>query len=221
MSQRFDLSEILRLYLVADPDQMEGDFLVTVAEAVAHGVTAVQLRSKLLNDGPFLALARAVKGICDVHAVPVFINDRVDIALATGADGVHVGMDDLPLAAVRSLVGKDVLLGYSPATTQQLADGVAAGSDYVGLGPVFATSSKADAGTAIGPEGIRLLAGSSSVPTVGIGGITPENAAEVIAAGADGVAVISAILRSGDPANSTARLRRTVDEALAGSVRHG
>lgn len=215
MNTKSDIKQSLRLYLIADPEQTSGDFLIAVAEAAGAGVTAVQLRSKELEDGPFLELAHSIKRICEVHAVPIFINDRVDAALAIEADGVHVGVDDLPLPVVRSLVGDRVILGYSPATVEQLAAASAQGADYVGLGPVFGTASKADAGDAIGLEAVHRMTVSRSLPSVGIGGITADNAAKVIEAGADGVAVISAILRSSEPASSASQLRAIVDRALA------
>ena len=221
MSDRVDLRGSLRVYLVADPEQSGGDFLVAVEQAVASGVTAVQMRAKSLHDGPFLALAEAVKRICEPQAVPLFVNDRIDVALAIGADGVHVGIDDLPLEMVRRIAGDRVLVGYSPATDEQLRDAITAGADYVGLGPVFPTGSKDDAGAAIGLESLRRRTVASELPSVAIGGITAESAAEAVAAGADGVAVIGAILRSPDPGASARALRRVVDRAVEERGRHG
>lgn len=213
-NERVNLVESLRLYLIADPEQTEGDFISAVGEAVAGGVSAVQVRAKTLHDGPFFALAQAVKRLCEAEAVPIFVNDRVDVALAIDADGVHIGVDDLPVRVVRSLVGNHMLVGYSPATDDQLAAAIDGGTDYVGLGPVFATGSKLDAGEAIGLEAIRQLTRARELPSVGIGGITAGNAASVIDAGADGVAVISAILRSQDPRRSATQLRQVVDRSV-------
>ncbi|MGI8644168.1 MAG: thiamine phosphate synthase [Thermomicrobiales bacterium] len=221
MTNGFDLRASLRLYLIADPEQTTGDYLPAVERAIAGGVTAVQIRAKSMPDGEFLNLAQTVKGICDVHAVPIFVNDRVDIAFAIDADGVHVGVNDLPVETIRRFTGGRKLIGYSPATDEQLADAASSGADYVGLGPVYPTGSKDDAGAAIGLDTIRRRTSHGLLPSVGIGGITAANAGDVIDAGADGVAVISAILRGSDPERRAAELRQVVDRALAARTRNG
>lgn len=214
MNMDRDTRAFLRVYLIADPDQTTGDFLPAVERALSGGATAVQFRSKLLDDGPFLTLAQRVKSACDLHAVPFIVNDRVDVALALGADGVHVGVDDLPIPAVRGVIGVQAIIGYSPASEDQTAAAKSLGADYVGLGPVFSTGSKDDAGEAIGLDAVRRRASLAQLPVVGIGGIDADNAPDVIAAGADGVAVISAILRSENPRSSAAGLLGAVDRAL-------
>lgn len=214
MNMDRDTRAFLRVYLIADPDQTTGDFLLAVERALSGGVTAVQFRSKLLADGPFLALAQRVKSACDLQAVPFIVNDRVDVALALAADGIHVGVEDLPIPAARRLVGDHAIIGYSPARDDQTAAAKSLGADYVGLGPVFPTGSKDDAGEAIGLDAVRRRASLAQLPAVAIGGINAANAPDVIAAGADGVAVISAILRSEDPRSSAANLLGAVDRAL-------
>ncbi len=214
MTMDRDARAFLRVYLIADPDQTTGGFLSAVERALSGGVTAVQFRSKLLDDGPFLALAQQVKSACDLHAVPFIVNDRVDVALALGADGVHVGVDDLPIPAARRLVEDHAIIGYSPASEDQTAAAKSLGADYVGLGPVFPTGSKDDAGEAIGLDGVRRRASLAQLPAVGIGGINADNAPDVITAGANGIAVISAILRSENPRLSAANLLGAVDRAL-------
>lgn len=216
-----EIRACLRVYLIADPDQTAGDFLRAVEHAISGGVTAVQLRSKLLDDGPFLSLAQRVKSACDLHAIPFIINDRVDVAVAVGADGVHVGVDDLPLPVARQLLSDDAILGYSPASEDQTAAAKSLGADYVGLGPVFATGSKDDAGAAIGLEMLSRRAVLAQLPTVGIGGISISSAGDVVTAGVDGVAVIGAILRSEEPKASSAGLLREVNRALEQRSREG
>lgn len=221
MTPNRNIRAYLRVYLIADPDQTAGDFLWAVEHAISGGVTAVQLRSKVLDDGPFLSLAQRVKSACDIHAVPFIINDRVDVALAVGADGVHVGVDDLPLPVARRLLSEHAIIGYSPASEDQSAAARSLGADYVGLGPVFETGSKDDAGEAIGLETLRRRAALAQLPTVGIGGISIGNAGDVVTAGVDGVAVISAILRSEEPKASAAGLLRVVNRGLEQRSREG
>ena len=209
------LRAALALYLVADPEQSaSGDLVADTSAAIAGGVTCVQLRTKYLSDLDALDLAIPLADLCRRHGVPFLVNDRLDVALAVNADGLHVGLTDLPIAVVRRLGGEDLLVGWSPETVEQAASSVARGADYVGLGPVFPTGSKGDAGAAIGLAGLDVRVGVSGVPTVGIGGITVDAVASVIVAGADGVAVISAILRSPDPEEAAARLRAVVDGAV-------
>ncbi|HET7092900.1 MAG TPA: thiamine phosphate synthase [Thermomicrobiales bacterium] len=215
---RESLGAALSLYLVADPEQTRGDLVDDVRGALAGGVTCVQLRAKRLGGRDFLALAQALR--TEVHAAGSLfvVNDRVDIAVAAGADGVHVGLSDLPLAATRRVVGPDLFIGYSPYTLEQVAESAASGADYVGLGPVFATASKADADPPIGVDGLAARVRAADLPAVGIGGITVENARDVIGAGADGIAVISAILRAAEPRVAASELAIAVAQAKG---RHG
>ena len=194
-----ELAAKLSLYLVADPGQTAGDFHKAVEAALANGVTAVQLRTKLGTDRQVLELARSVAILCRVHGALFLINDRVDIALAAGADGIHLGVDDLPLEDARSLLGPDCVIGFSPETDQQVRESRERGADYLGVGPVVTTASKDDAGHPIGLNGLRRRVELSGIPVIGIGGITPATYPDVLATGAVGAAVISAILRAADP----------------------
>jgi thiamine-phosphate pyrophosphorylase len=194
-----ELSEKLSLYLVADPSQTTGDFLPAVEAALANGVTAVQLRAKHITDSGMLALARELSQHCRAHNALFLVNDRVDIALASGADGVHLGVDDLPVDDARRLLGPTAVIGFSPETDQQAQDARSHGADYLGVGPVVSTPSKDDAGQPIGLDGLRRRVDLAGIPVIGIGGITPATYADVLATGAVGAAVISAILRAPNP----------------------
>ena len=188
-----ELRARLSVYYVADPEQTDRDFLALTDEALAGGVTALQLRAKRMPGREMYDLAVILAGRCRAAGALFFVNDRVDIAVAADADGVHVGMHDLPLDATRRLVGRKMIVGFSPLA---MADVVAAkldGADYVGLGPVFGTASKADAQPELGLFALAEQAAAAGMPVVGIGGIDVANAGAVIRAGADGVAVISAI----------------------------
>ncbi len=204
------LEEHLSVYLVADPDLATGDFLWTVEQALAGGVTAVQLRAKHHSDREVLALARAVRERCLAAGALFFVNDRLDLALAAGADGVHLGVDDLPLPEARTIAGPDFIIGYSPETDAQVAQASGAGADYLGIGPVFGTLSKADAGPRIGLGAIYRRSQLTDLPVIGIGGIGPREAGRVITAGAAGVAVAGAIMRSGAPQDVARQIREAV-----------
>lgn len=203
-------TNFLRLYLVADPEQCPGDLVASVETALENGVTAVQLRAKSLSDRDHVALGKRLRSVTRTHHVPLLINDRVDIALATGADGIHLGVNDIAPADVRHLTAPGFIIGYSPDT-----DGDTAGedADYLGIGPVFGTVSKLDAGSALGIDAFLHRASAANLPVVGIGGITASNARAVIDAGAAGVGVISAILRQPDPGAATQRLRQAIDRS--------
>lgn len=199
---------ILRLYLVADPDHCRGDLVQTVERAMSGGVTCVQLRAKSLTDREQLALARRLEASCAIRNVPFVVNDRLDIALLSGADGIHLGVDDMPAEDIRRIAPAGFLVGYSPETDEQVRAVDPGLVDYLGVGPVFGTSTKGDAGPALGLEVFGARCEESPVPVVGIGGITIENASSVREAGAAGVAVVSAILAASDPAVAASALRR-------------
>ncbi len=203
-----DLRAALNLYLVVDPEQCRGDVVEITRAALRGGVTMVQLRAKNIADRELLSLSISLRQLCAEFDVPLLINDRVDIALAAGAHGVHLGVDDLPLKQARRLGGADFIIGYSPETDEQLQAAARNGANYLGIGPVYATGSKADAGDALGiPEFVRRMM-LGNLPAVGIGGINTANAAAVRDAGADGVAVISAILGSSDTELAATQLSR-------------
>ena len=197
----------LSLYLVADPEHCDRNLVETVADAISGGVTCVQLRAKSLTDREVLALALSLRDVCRRGRIPFIVNDRLDIALAARADGVHLGVDDLPTATARSFAPDGFIIGFSPETDDQIRASAESGVDYLGVGPVYATRTKGDAGNALGLEELRRRCELSPVPVVGIGGITAFGASDVIRAGAKGIAVVSAILRSDQPALAARELR--------------
>ncbi|GBF95200.1 phosphomethylpyrimidine kinase [Raphidocelis subcapitata] len=206
----------LRLYVVTDPDcnARAGRGLAdAVADAVAGGATIVQVREKGADGGDFLSAARAALRVCRAAGVPLIINDRVDVALAVDADGVHVGQDDLPARAVRRLIGPGKLLGVSVKTAGEAVKAAADGADYLGAGAVVPTGTK-DA-SVIGFDGLGAVCAAVDIPVVAIGGVGAANAAEAVAAGAAGVAVVSAVFSAPDAAAAAAEIRRVVDDALA------
>ncbi|KAF8066297.1 TH1 [Scenedesmus sp. PABB004] len=205
----------LRAYVVTDPacNARAGRTLLdAVAAAVAGGATVVQLREKEIDGGDFVEAARAAIKLCRPAGVPVVINDRVDVALAAGADGVHVGQSDIPARLVRSMLGPGALLGVSVKTPAEAAKAAADGADYVGVGAVFPTGTKAS--EVVGLAGLEEVCRLSSLPAVAIGGVNAANAAEVIAAGAKGLAVVSAVFAAPDVEAATRELRAAVDAAL-------
>jgi thiamine-phosphate pyrophosphorylase len=198
--------EMLRVMAITDDLRDGREGLVARAElAVRGGATSVQLRLKDVDVRVMLEVARLLIARC---TVPVLVNDRLDVALAAGAAGAHLGADDLPIQAARRIVPPGFVLGASLGSQDEIAGTV--GADYVGVGPVFATVSKVDAGPSIGLEEMRLLVQQAGLPAVAIGGITTENAPTVLRAGADGVAVISAIFGSRDPLRATQSLRSAI-----------
>ena len=175
-----------------------------VAAAVRGGVSAVQLREKECPAREFVELARGLKTLLAPLGIPLIINDRVDVALASGADGVHIGQSDMEYDDVRRLVGPDAIVGLSVDSAEQPAP---LDLDYLGVGPIFPTGTKADAGPALGLERLAKLRAASRHILVGIGGINATNAAAVLAAGADAIAVVSAICAAPDPEKAAAELR--------------
>jgi thiamine-phosphate pyrophosphorylase len=211
----------LRVYALVDPEHAGGRDLAELARLVAQGgATLVQLRDKRSDTRVMVERARAVKAALAPFNVPLLINDRVDVALAAGADGVHVGQDDMAAADARRLLGREAMIGLSIKTVAQAEAAPVDLIDYAGIGGVFATSSKNNTKAPIGPAGLTrvaevLRARVANFPVCGIAGIDAGNAAEVIAAGADGVAVISALSLKSDPQAAARELGGVVDAALA------
>ncbi len=186
-----------------------------VAAAIEAGVDVVQVREKDTSARERLRVAREVREQTRAAGVPMVVNDRVDIAAAADADGVHLGDDDLPVAPARKQLGEDAVIGRSVSTPEAAREAEDAGADYLGVGAIYATGSKEDIDDEeydIGLEPVRETDEAVDIPFVGIGGITPDNAAEVVAAGADGVAVITAITAADDPTLATRALGEAVDE---------
>lgn len=196
------------LQLIAITDDLRDgvDGLVARAAAAARGgATMVQLRLKLVDARVMVEVARRLVATLPV---PVVVNDRLDVALAAKAAGVHVGADDVPAAAIRMLVPESFIIGASVGSEAEIP--LAEGADYVGIGPVYVTESKADAGDSIGCEGFDRLRRSAWRPAVAIGGITPENAGDVMRAGASGIAVIRSVFGASDPAEAARALRSAI-----------
>ena len=186
------------IYLVTDEACLHGRPLPEcVEEALAAGVTLVQYRAKAADGGVLYAEACKLKELCDKYNVPLIINDRLDIALAVGAAGVHLGQDDLPCAVARRLLGEDFIIGVSAHNPAEAVQAVSEGADYLGCGAVFGTATKHDVAK-LGLENLRAIRKAVAVPMVGIGGITADNYAEVLATGADGAAIVSGILAQDD-----------------------
>ena len=210
----------LRLYALVDPEHAGGRDLAELTRLVAQGgATLVQLRDKRSDTRPMVARARAIKAALAPFKVPVLINDRVDVALAAGADGVHLGQTDMAVEEARRLLGPDAIIGLSIKTAAQAEAAPIDLIDYAGIGGVFATTSKDNTSRPIGPEGLAGIAATlrqrrAAFPVCGIAGINAGNAASVIAAGADGVAVISALSLKPDPQAAARELRTIVDRAI-------
>jgi thiamine-phosphate pyrophosphorylase len=193
------------LYVVLDRAAAGGRDLVDILDAaLAGGSRLIQLREKEWPSGRVLPLAERLRARCAASGATFIVNDRVDLAVAAGADGVHVGQDDLPARAARPLLRPGMILGVSTHSVAQARAAQADGADYIAVGSMFPTRSKAGF-ELVGPELLRKLRGEIRVPLIGIGGITHANVGEVIAAGADGVAVISAVCDAPDPRASAER----------------
>ena len=205
----------LGLYLVTDERLSRGRATAEIVRAaIRGGVDAVQLRGKDLPAREQMAIGRALREITRATGVLFIVNDRVDLALALDADGVHVGQDDLPAAVARQLVGPDRIVGVSAATIPEALAARDAGADYLGVGAIYGTATKLDAGAATGPGLLSTIAGAVDLPLVAIGGIKATNIAEVIAAGAVSAAVVSAIVSADDPEAAACDLQRRITTAL-------
>ena len=200
----FDLS----LYLVLDPDLCGGaeGMLRTTEEALEGGVTIVQLRAPTWKKRALAACARDLLEILRPRGIPLIINDHADVAAGGGAAGLHVGQDDLSSADARRIIGPDMILGLSAGNVDEVRGVDPALVDYLGIGPVWATATKKDAGAAVGLEGLASLSAASPLPVVAIGGIGASNAADVMRTGVDGIAVVSAICGQASPRTAAENL---------------
>lgn len=199
----FDLS----LYLVTDRSLSLGRPLeYVVEEAVKGGVTMVQLREKECSSKDFYLQAVALKACLKPYNIPLIINDRLDIALACDAEGLHIGQSDLPYEVARKIWGKDKIIGLSVENTQDALAANKLDVDYIGISPVFGTPTKSDTAEALGLTGVREISHMSKHPSVGIGGINNSNARKIIQAGADGISVVSAIMSAADPRLAASQL---------------
>lgn len=206
--KNFDLS----LYLVTDPDLTLGRSIEeVVAQAIQGGVTMVQLREKQCSSRHFYEMARTLKEMLAPHHIPLIINDRADIALAVDADGLHIGQSDLPYDVARRMLGPDKIIGLSVENIEQARQANNTDVDYIGLSPVFNTGTKTDTAPPLELEGIRTIAGFTRHPTVAIGGINGNNTPHIIAAGANGIAVVSAIMSAPQPREAAIALTRAIN----------
>jgi thiamine-phosphate pyrophosphorylase len=206
-----DLAARLSLIVVTDERLPPGRALVDVVRAALRaGAPAIQLRDKQHSPRESVDMTRALLAETRAAGALLFVNDRVDVALAAGADGAHVGDDDLPVAAARRIVPPGFLLGRSADTPEIARQAELDGADYVGVGPIYSTATKSDAGDAVGPERIAAVAATIRIPIVGIGGITAANARPIITAGAHGIAVVSAVMAAPDPEAATRELLHAI-----------
>ncbi len=203
------------LYFVsAEIERLARSHLDTLAAAISGGATIAQLRDKSRSDDALCDLALAALELARKAGVPLIINDRIEVAAAVGADGVHLGQDDPSTALARELLGGDALIGVSASTIEEARRAEAEGADYLGVGPIFPTTSKPDAVRPIGLEGLAKIRDAVKIPIVAIGGITKEKVKGVIRAGADGVAAIAAIAEADDMEEAAREMRDEVDKAL-------
>ena len=200
------------IYLVTDHNCLQGrDFLGCIENALQGGVTLVQLREKNVDGGIFLQRAVAVKNLCDKYNVPLLINDRIDVALACKAAGVHLGQDDIPPSAARAILGPDAIIGVSAHSCEEAIAAEKEGADYLGVGAVFPTNSKDDA-SEVGLNMLKEIQQMSKLPIVGIGGINAQNYTQVRAAGAQGAAIISGILGVNNIEDEVSKIKMTISD---------
>ena len=184
-----------------------------VKEALENGVTCVQLREKELDESDFLKESKQISALCKEYKVPFIVNDNVNIAIACKADGIHIGQEDMELKSVRKLVGEDVIIGVSAHTVEEAIKAQEGGADYIGIGAVFATSTKTDVDV-LSFETLRSICEAVDIPTVAIGGIKKDNICKLKGSGIDGVAVVSAIFAAKDIARATKELLLEVEKAV-------
>lgn len=205
-----DLRRRLALYVIPDPLIGRGRDIIEQARlALEGGATALQLRLKNTTSREFYRAACSMKDLCREAGALFIVNDRLDIALAVGADGVHLGQSDLPCSAARAIAPEGFIVGVSAHTPEQARQALADGADYLGVGAVYPTGSKSDV-TTCGIEGLRAVCDAVELPLVAIGGVTLERTGEVLVAGADGVAVISAVVACDDPAEAARRFQKAL-----------
>ena len=206
----------LAVYLVTDPGMgLERGLAETVRLALEAGVRMVQLRDKGASTRKLLDDASTLLALSREHGATFLVNDRVDVAMAAEAHGVHLGQDDMPADAARRLLGEDAVIGVSVRTAGEARRAAEDGADYMAANLVYPTATKTDLPDPLGPDGVRKLRSACGLPLVAIGGIDAGNAAEVIGAGADGLAVVSAIMAAEDPAAASSRLLEAVRKALS------
>jgi thiamine-phosphate pyrophosphorylase len=213
----FAMNVDFNLYLITDRKVTKMPLPEAVRLALKGGVRAVQLREKYLPMRELLALAQELRKITKESSARLFINDRVDVAVAVDADGVHLGGQSIPLAEVRRIVGRNMLIGASTHSIEEAREAEKAGADFITFGPIFSTPSKKKFGAPVGMEALRTVKKNGRIPVFGLGGIKSENIAQVMRAGADGVAMISAILAGDDIQTAAELMNRRIGEAANGN----
>lgn len=198
------------LYVITEPALR--DPIETAQAVLTAGVRLLQLRDKTSTTRELVQIGHALRTLTRQYEARLIVNDRLDVALAIEADGVHLGQDDLPAELARRIAGDGFIIGVSAETVEEARQAEAAGADYLGVGPMFATHTKPDAGTPVGPARLHAIKQAVRIPVFGIGGIIPENAPAVLHAGADGICVISAIVGASDPTAAARAFLRMLAE---------
>ncbi len=202
------------LYLVTDRDLSRGKATLEIVKAAICGdVTCVQLREKNCSTLEFIKEALSVKEYLKKHNIPLIINDRVDVAQAVGADGLHLGQTDMPLIMAKDILKGSMIIGISVESLEDAIRAEKDGADYIGISPIFPTPTKSDTAPPLGLEGLKEISKVVSLPKVAIGGLNPGNAGEVILNGADGIAVVSAIVSADDPRKAAEELSYIIKKA--------
>lgn len=206
--------DMLRLYAITDRGCLRGrDLAQQVEAAITGGVTCIQLREKDMSYEKLVREAAALKKVCEKYGVPLIVNDDWKAAIESGADGVHVGIEDAPVAEIRKAAGRDFIIGATAKTVEQAKAAEAAGADYLGVGAVFPSPTKTNA-VRITPEQLRSICAAVSIPAAAIGGITRENLSEIAGCGQAGIAVVSAIFAPDDVKAAAEELLAAVNKCL-------
>ena len=212
--RRPDWADLMRLVVITAHEKDLGRQHEDVAAAaLAGGCRAVQFRSKTMSDRAFMDLARRIQVMCLEVGAIFFVNDRVHVAAALDSE-VHLGFNDMGVAAARKVLGPGTIIGYSPESVGEAREAVSAGADYLGIGSVFPTESKADAGEPIGLDGLARMCGDGLAPVIAVGGVNAGNAASVAAVGAKGIAVITAVSRAPDMKEATEGLMKAFSDGI-------
>lgn len=208
------LKEALSLYLVTDDKYLEGkDILQVLNSAVEGGVTAIQFRLKKKNDRELLALAKDLRTLTTEKGLLFIIDDRLDLALAAEADGVHLGKEDIPLEEAQKIGGKELIIGVTVENAKEAKEAALAGADYLGTAAVFPTPTKSYNEPPLGKDELQKITAAVDIPVVAIGGINRENAFDILQTGVAGIAVISAILNANDPKKAAQELKNIIEKA--------
>jgi thiamine-phosphate pyrophosphorylase len=201
------------LYLVTDRNLAGSRPLCQIVEAaIRGGVTIVQYREKCAGTRQMIEEARSIRDLCHTHNIPFIINDRLDIALAVNADGIHIGQEDMPASLVRKILGPEKIIGVSVENPHQALTAISEGADYVGASPIYSTPVKPDASNPIGIPGLQEIVRICSIPVVAIGGLNISNAASILQAGATGIAVVSAIINAENVEQAARKLKMIIDD---------